>query len=244
MQKLASAIFLFFGFACLATAQVTDDELMVRQLLQRYTETYGGLREANRLASISIEGVQRQGGVEYSFHMRKKRPASMRYQLERGDTSLTTIYNGRQGWLLTKKAGAVSSEELSGARLEILQREARFESPLYRHLEKPENKITFEGREQVGLAQAYVLRVEEPGSPPSRYFIEADSAHVLRLDRLNEAGEVVFQTFYRDYREVEGYPFAHEVENRIEGETVSITRVESILVNPGLLSFYFENPGN
>jgi hypothetical protein len=244
MIKLALGVFLFSGFACLLSAQGTSNELMIRQLLQRYTETYGGLRDADRLASISIQGTQKQGGVDYGFHLRKKRPASMRYQLKRGDTSLTTIYNGRRGWLLIEKADTVSSEELSGARLELVRQEARFESPLYRHLEKPENKITFEGRERIGLEETYVLRVEEPDSPPSRYFIAAASAHVLRIDRLNEEGEVVFQTFYRDYREVEGYPFAYEVENRIEEETVSITRVESISVNPGLLSFYFQNPGN
>lgn len=227
-----------------ASAQAPGGELLIRQLLQRYTEAYGGLRDANRLASISIEGVQLQGGVEYTLHVRKKRPSSIRYQLERGDTSLTSIYNGRRGWLVTRKAGAVTTEELSGAELEALKKEARFESPLYRHLEKPENKISLKGREEIGLVDAYVLRVEEPGSPPSLYFLQTDNSYVLRIDRLNEAGEVVFQTVYRDYKMVDGYPFAHEVENRANGETVSITRVESILVNPGLLSFYFENPGN
>lgn len=244
MVRLCFAIFLLTGFAFAATAQELGEGLVLRQVLQRYTETYGGVRDANRLASVSIEGVQIQRGVEYSFHIRKKRPSSLRYQLERGGTRLTSVYNGRRGWLLTEKAGSVSTEELSGAKLEALKREARFESPLYRHSEKPEVEISLQGREQIGGMDTYVVRVEEAESPPVHYFLHAENSHVLRIDRFNKEGELVFRTLYRDYKLVEGYPFAYEVENRVNGDTVAITRIKSVLVNPGLLSFYFENPGD
>lgn len=244
MRRFLIQAFLLTALSCLAAAQDFGDESRIQQLLQRYTESYGGLRDANRLNSISIDGVQIQGGVEYRFHIRKKRPASIHYQLERNDTTLTSIYNGRQGWLQTRQGSESTTEELSGPKLEILKKEARFESPLYRHLEKPENRIRLEGREQVGGILAYVLRVEEPETSPTIYFLHPDDSHVLRIDRLDEDGKVVLQTLYRDYKEVAGYPFAHEVENRANGETISLTRLKSIVVNPGLLSFYFENPGD
>lgn len=230
-------------FVCLSTAQDSGGEFKMQQLLQRYTENYGGLRDANRLASISIEGVQIQRGERYRFHLRKKRPGMMRYQLEKGETTLTTVFNGRQAWLQVDRGGEVSVEELTGPSLETVKQEARFDSPLYRHREKSENQITLEGREQVGGTDAFVLRVEEPSARVSRYFLHPDHSQVLRIDHLNEEGELAFQTLYRDYREIDGYPFAHEVENRVNGETISLTRMHSIRVNPGLLSFYFENPG-
>lgn len=238
-------IFCAMLLACLcslASAQSVADEFTLNELLQHYTERYGGVRDANRLASISIEGTQVQGGEEFSFQIRKKRPSSIRYRLMNGNTRLTSIFNGRRGWLLTEQGSDKSVEELSGARLEILRREARFESPLYRHLEKPDNTIKLLGRERVGSVQTYVLRVEEEGVPASLYFLDPENAHILRIDQLDESGKVAFQTLYRDYREIEGYPFAHEIENRIGGETVSLSRVDRISVNPGLLSVYFENP--
>lgn len=230
--------------SAIALGQSVNDEFTIQQLLQRYTESYGGLRDANRLASISIEGVQIQGDEEYAIQIRKKRPSSMRYRLKKGNTTLTSIYNGDRGWLQTVKGGEVSVEELSGAQLEILKQEARFESPLYRHLEKAENTISLIGRERIGGVQSYVLRVEQPGAPTSLYYLHPESSHVLRIDHLDEGGEIAFQTLYRDYRDVGDYPFAHEVENRAGGETLSLTRIDSILVNPGLLSIYFENPAN
>ena len=136
----------------------------------------------------------------------------------------------------------MSIEELRGSKLEMLKKEARFESPLYRYSEKTENNIRLQGLEMLGDIQSFVLRVEEPNDVVSLYYLNPETSNVLRIDRLNEAGEVVFQTFYRDYKKIGGYPFAHEVENRINGETVSLTRIKSISVNPGLLSFYFEKP--
>jgi len=243
MLRYFAGILFMTCCACLATAQGSGDAFTLQQLLERYTKSYGGLRTANQLASISIEGVQIQNGVTYDFHVRKKRPGMMHYQLKRGATTLTTIYNGEQAWLQVRQGSEVSVEALTGASLETVANEARFDSPLYRHQEQPGNQVTLEGREQVGGYQAFVLRVEEPGAVTSRYYLRPDNSLVLRIDRLNERGDLIFQTLYRDYQDVDGYPFAHEVENRSGGETISVTRVHSILVNPGLLSFYFEKPG-
>ena len=33
-----------------------------------------------------------------------------------------------------------------------------------------------------------------------------------------------------------------EIENLVDGESVSLVKIESITVNPGILSFYFEVP--
>ena len=242
VYRLFLTILFVLGISGSLLAQDAQDASLMRSLLQRYTENYGGLRDANRLSSISIEGVQIQGGEEYRFILRKKRPGSIRYQLEDEHTSLTGIYNGSEGWLRTKRGSDLSIEELSGDRLKILKKEARFESPLYRHQEKPANTVEFERREMLGNIRTFVLRVVEPGAEVSLYYLDPRTSYVLRIDRLNEDDKVAFKTLYRDYKKVGGYPFAHEIENQINGETVSLTRIESIAVNPGLLSFYFEKP--
>lgn len=241
MLKLLTSLFLMSCLVRAMLAQDIGDDFMVERLLQRHTEMYGGLRQANRLAAVSIEGIHKQGVHTFQFHLRKKQPGMLHYQLERGATVITTVYDGRQGWLQIRQGSEVSVEELSGEPLKALQEEARFESPLYRHLDKPGNRITLSGREQLGGLEAIVLRVEEPGMT-SVYYLHPDEALILRIDRLNESGEVALQTLYRDYKIVDGYPFAHIIENRIAGETISVTRVQAVAANPGLLSFYFKKP--
>ena len=87
-----------------------------------------------------------------------------------------------------------------------------------------------------------MLEVIEYDSEASRYYLDLETAHIVRVDHLDADGELSIQTLYRDYREVEGFPFAFEIETRVNGETKSLAKVNSIDVNPGIFSVYFAKP--
>ena len=123
-----------------------------------------------------------------------------------------------------------------------MRQQARFESPLFRHLEKRRNKIELIERITLDERSILVLEVIEYGSELSRYYLDLETAHIVRVDHLDAEGELSSQTFYREYREVEGFPFAFEIETRVDGEMRSLAKVNSIDVNPGILSFYFAKP--
>lgn len=224
-----------FGFA-------QSDGYALQRILQRYTEAYGGFRDADALTSLSVEGTIEQKGQSFDFLMRKKRPYSMRYRLSNESNTIITGYNGSQAWLRTQSNGEVTIKALDSKTRQIVREHARFDSPLFRHLEKRENKIELVGRTTLEERSVYVLEVVEHGSKVSRYYLDAVTANIVRIDELDADGATSLQTFYRDYREVDGFPFAFEIETRIGFETVSLAKVSSINVNPGLLSFYFEKP--
>lgn len=238
--KVLSFASLLCLFPLLGYAQ--SDAYVLQRILQRYTEAYGGLRDVNALSSLSVEGTIRQDGQTYEFLLRKKRPDSIRYRLTNGPSSVVTGYDGASSWLRVETDNEVSITDLDAEAARALRERARFESPLFRHLEKGENAISLIERTVLGEDRVYVVEVREPGGRTSHYYLESITAHVLRHDALDASGEITFQTLYRDYRQVDGYPFAHEVENRAGGETVSLVQVKTIEVNPGLLSFYFDKP--
>jgi hypothetical protein len=219
-----------------------SDAYVLHRILQRYTESYGGFRDADALASLSVEGTIEQDGRTYAFLMHKKRPGLIRYRLADGMNSVVAGYNGSSCWLRTQTDGEVTIQDLDGDAATALRAQARFESPLFRHLEKSENEVSLVERTTKGGESVYVIEVREPGGRTGRYHLEARTAHLLRHDELDASGETTFQTLYRDYKEVEGFPFAHEVENRVADQTVSLAKVNTVEVNPGLLSFYFEKP--
>ena len=238
--------FIVAGFLCLLpliTCAQSNNFTLLR-ILQKYTEDYGGFRDADALASLSVEGTIEQDGGTYDFLMRKKQPYGFRYRLsdDSGFNSAVTGYNGREGWLRTDTNGEVNVSEITGAPLETLREQARFEGPLFRHLEKSEYTFSFVGRDQVNGDPVYIISVETKAGQQFHYFLQARDSHILRIDSLGSEGDIISQTLYRDYREVGGFPFAHEVETIVDGERVSLARVQKIDVNPGLLSFYFETP--
>ncbi|MGZ0654745.1 hypothetical protein ACWPKS_03975 [Coraliomargarita sp. W4R72] len=219
-----------------------SDAYTVKRVLQRYTEAYGGFLDVDALSSLSVEGQIEQDGQTFDFLMRKKRPYSLRYRLSNDWSRVISGYNGKDGWLRVETNGEVTIQSLDSDAEASLRELARFDSPLFRALEKRENEISLADQIILDERSVYVLAVREFGRAACNYYIDAVTAHILRIDQFDGDGEIQFQTFYRDYKEIEGYPFAHEVETRVNGETISLAKVHVIEVNPGLLSFYFEKP--
>lgn len=225
----------FHGFA-------QDEAITLESILQRFTEAYGGFRDADALSSLSVEGTILQNGQNFGFLMRKKRPHSMRYRLSNESNSVITGYDGSLGWIRTKIKGEVSIDFLDEESEPNMRKQARFESPLFHHLQKRENQIELVERITLDERSILVLEVIEYGSEVSRYYLDLETAHIIRVDHLDAEGELSMQTLYRDYRKVEGFPFAFEIETRASGETKSLAKVNSIDVNPGILSIYFAKP--
>ncbi len=219
-----------------------SDAYSLQRILQRYIETYGGFRDAEALSSLSIEGTIEQNGQNYAFLVYQKRPYSMRYRISNGANSVITGFNGSSGWIRVETNGEVMIKSLNGSEYDSLRKMARFDSPLFRHLEKSQVQINQLERSIWEGKSVYVIEVREPGDLVSHYYLDAKSAYLLRRDELNAQGGIAFQTLYRDYREVEGFPLAHEIETRVGEQTVSLANVHTIEVNHGLLSFFFEKP--
>ena len=219
-----------------------DDASTLESILHRFTEAYGGIRDDDVLSSISVEGTILQNGQTFDFLVRKKRPHSMRYRLSNGSNSVITGYDGSQGWIRTIINGKVSIDLIDDETYRKIRDESRFDSPLFNHLQKQENRI--ELIERLTLDERIVLALEviEYDSEACHYYIDLETAHIVRVDHLDADGEISIQTLYRKYRVVEGFPFAFEIETRVNGETKSLAKVNSIDVNPGVLSFYFAKP--
>lgn len=219
-----------------------EDAFTLESLLQRFTKAYGGFRDADTLTSLSVEGTILQNGQTFDFLMRKKRPHFMRYRLSNEYNSVIAGYDGSQGWILTKNNQEVSIDLIDQEAHRKIRDQSRFDSPLFFHLQKSEHQIELIERISLDGRSVLVLEVIEYDSEASRYYLDFENTHIVRVDHLDADGEFSIQTLYRDYREVEGFPFAFEIETRVNGETKSLAKVNSIDVNPGMISVYFAKP--
>lgn len=237
-----SLLLVFFLTPFAAVAQIERGEGALQRILAQYTESYGGQRDVTALNSVSIEGRLDQDGKMQRFTMQRKRPDLIRYRLLSDGHSVTAGFDGEIGWLRAQTSGAVSTKRLSGAALASLRAQGRFESPLFQHERKNEYKFKLLPPQYLEDRSAEVIEVIDPEGLVSHYFLDSRTTYLLRIDRFDAEASLVGQTLYRDYRVVDGFPLAHEVEERVGGKTLSVASVESISVNPGLLSFLFKEP--
>ncbi|ADE54107.1 hypothetical protein Caka_1086 [Coraliomargarita akajimensis DSM 45221] len=227
---------------CGAAVFGQSDAIEMRRVIDAYKRVYSGPRAGSALASFIIKGTQQQGDVRYSFTMRKKSPDSIRFSLNSGDATVTCGYNGSVGWKRMERGGEVLIEVLEGADLNALRSEAEFRGPLYRYFGDRGLYRELLGQVSQNERTAYRILVKGTEVQDAIYFIDVESYFLLRRDLLNSEGEVVQETHYRKHRLVEGFPFAFEIENRAAGEQLSLSEVDSVEINLGMLDFYFEKP--
>jgi len=124
----------------------------------------------------------------------------------------------------------------------LLRKEAVFEGPLFRHLEKRQNKIAMTRREVVVERETLVFLITEGNGDRSGYSLDAREPQVLKKERLSDGDAVEMTIFYWDYHKVDGFPFAFMIETKVARETLPLVKINEIIPDPGLPSFYFRMP--
>ena len=237
----ASALLLgvFFGVAAMAQP---DNAAMLRRVLENYAKAHGTTPEADNLVSVSLEGTMIQEGREYDLRVRRKRPHSIRYRLSRGTSSVVCGFDGEQAWMRRHNGGEVIVKKLPADARSLLRAEAAFVCPLLEQTENPELEARLHEVRPPEEGGVYVIDILASGERRYRYHLDSETYYV-RLRRVFDGdGELRMETRYRDYRLVDGFPFAFGIENRDAVGVVSTIRVSELSVNSGLLSFLFEKP--
>ncbi|MEM8867939.1 MAG: hypothetical protein AAGC73_06695, partial [Verrucomicrobiota bacterium] len=97
-------------------ASVNESQLLMR-LLQKHSDLYGRAQDANRLSSISVDGVQIQDGQRYDFLLWKKRPDQFRFRLTGPSGDVVCGFDGKNGWRRSVINGVVDLSDLSAGQL-------------------------------------------------------------------------------------------------------------------------------
>ncbi len=241
MRILATTVICILALG-LGTLCAEENAGKLHRVLDGYRKAYGGFRASEILKSVTLRGEQLQGDQNYEFLLRKKRPNSIRYSLSNRSNSVVCGYDGEVGWQRVDTGGVVTISDLEGIALESLIREAEFDAPLLRYFSRSGIRIRLLDTAVLEGRPTYQLEVVERGAPTAHYYLSMDAYQIVKKDLLNEEGEVVLETNYRNYREVDGIPFPFEIETKRNGKRISLTKVEQVEVNPGQFSFYFRKP--
>ena len=240
MFKLLLVLFALSAALCLGQSE--RYELWVA--LERFSQTYGGGLDEAGLKSVLIEGQITQGIEQYDFILRKRSPNCIRYTQSRAGRSITFGYNGAIGWQLTTGEEDSQVRILDKSETAILREEADFEGPLLRNFESYSNLIRLVRSDRVNNEAVRVIEIDIINQQKMRYYLSEHRNFILMREQFNSKGECILTTYYRDYRLINNLPFAFEVENFVGEDKISSAKITSVVVNPGVLSFYFEIPND
>jgi len=190
-------------------AQTADD------VINAYLKARGGLQKIRSIQTERVSGTISFGpNLEGPFFVERKRTLKMHMELHVGGQTLIRVYDGKSaGWIYNPFTPSPAVAPMTGDDIRGISEEADFEGPFVDYKSKG-NQIEYAGKEEIEGKQANKLKLTNKYGEVSYFFFDPSTGLILKWEgtRKNGDKDIRWQTFFRDFRDVNGlqYPFLVE----------------------------------
>jgi len=217
MKRILVSLALILG---VLVAQSLADQ-PAGKIVDRFKKASGG-KSAARVKSTTMSGsVKSSDGTAGRFSYQASAPNNLRLDLQVGGSKLSECYNGKSAWRLDARGlRTLLGDEAKRLRLEAVLSNSRL-NDLQRSRIVPQlaGRATIDGRE------ANAVEFIKDNVRVKLFF---DASTNLPVKRERETSDGAEETFYADYRAVDGVmePFSLKIRKGISELLVTIDRVE------------------
>ena len=223
LQRLSlTALTFLFAFPLALLAQTADD------VINAYLKARGGLAKIKAVQTERVTGtITFAPGVEGPFFVERKRPLKMHMEITVNGQSLIRVYDGKSsGWVYNPFVPNPSVTAMVAGDLAGIADEADFEGPFVDYKAKG-NQIEYAGKEQIDGKIVHKLKLTARQGDVSYFFFDASTGLIMKWQGTRKVGdkELPWETYFRDFREVDGlkYPFLVESAAVDSDQTQKIT---------------------
>jgi outer membrane lipoprotein-sorting protein len=211
LKSMASALLaaLLLCLAPISSGQTTT------QILSKVYIARGGLTRIKALRSERVSGTISFGSeASGPFTVELKRPVKMRMTLGVQNQTMIRVYDGVQGWANNPFAGKLNPEAMAEEDLKNISEEADFDGPLVDYAKKS-NKVELVGKDKVEDKDVWRVKLTTKNGDVRYYLFDAKTFLLLKWEgkRRAEGKEYPIESYFHDYRDVEGLRFAFEIDS-------------------------------
>ena len=210
----------------MAHAQTVDE------ILARHFEAQGGLDKLKALESRRISGTMMMGpGMEAPLVIEQKRPGKRRVEFTVQGMTGVQAFDGERAWALMPFMGKKDPEYASDEDSKNEREDADFDGPLMDYKTKG-HTVELAGKEAVEGADAWKVKVTKKNGEVSHYFIDTETYLLVKQEGKMKRRDTEFdsETYFSDYKEVDGYMVPHVMEQGAKGmeqrQKISFSKVE------------------
>lgn len=217
---------ILIAFSAILSAQTVDE------IIAKSIAASGGMEKIKAITSSRRTGTFEGGPIQAGFVEVTKRPNKLRRDITIQGIDLIQAYDGQTAWQVVPFTGKTDAEPMSADELKSMQQEADTDGPLVDYKQKG-NKVELVGKEKVGGADAYNLKVTLKNGDVRNLFLSATSfLPVKESGKIMQRGkEIMSESTLGDYKEVNGIqiPFSiqiHAAGSEMEDANVTFEKVE------------------
>jgi len=217
MKRVLASLLLVVGV--LVSQSLADQP--ASKIVDSYKKASGG-KSAARIKSTTMTGTVKAGdGTTGRFSYQSSAPNNLRLDLELNGSKISECYNGKSAWRLDSRGlRTLLGDEAKRLRLEALLSNSRL-NDLQRNRIIPQlsGKASVDGRDTNAI---------EFSKDNARVKLFFDASNSLVMKRERETADGMEETFYGDYRSVDGVmePFSLKIKRGASELLVTIDRVE------------------
>lgn len=213
-----------FRVAVLCLLPVTAAAQTATVIVAKVFAARGGLEKIRAVKSQRVSGTITFGSeASGPFVVELKRPLKMHMQLTVQNLTMIRVYDGKSaGWANNPFAGKMNLDDMSDEDLKNISEESDFDGPLVDYRRKG-NQIALVGKDKVEDKDAWRLKLTTKSGDVRYYLFDGSSFLLLKWEgkRRAEGKEFPVESYFRDYRNVDGLKFAFEIDSGSSASDVS-----------------------
>jgi len=226
---MKTAILAFAAF--FLTFATVAQELTADQVLEKYYQA-NSFDKLQKINTIVMTGVIFQS-TTMPIKITKMRPERYRLDKSVGDIPVSQACDGKEAWeIMTPWTQSEKAQPMSaGAALDFRMR-ADFDGIIYQWRDKG-HQVELNGREKCRDYEVYKIKLTRTDSVAEYYYIDCKDFLLRKKSRnINSRGKVVLnESYFSDYKEVEGILFPFTNDNFVDGQPYSTIEFDTIELN-------------
>jgi hypothetical protein len=230
------SIILFGG--SIAFAQTVDE------LINKNIEAHGGVEKLKSINSIKMSGkMSMAGGMEAPFTFQKKRPDKIKIEFVIQGMTGIQAYDGSTAWTLMPFTGNKDPQRMPEEERKDIIEQADFDGPLVDYKAKG-NVVEYMGKEDVEGTEAHKLKLTLKNGNVRYLFLDPETGLEMKATAMikREGVEASVDSFFGDYKEVNGIVFPFAIEQKIQGQPGPTFSVEKVDMDVDLADSLFVMP--
>jgi len=221
------------------------DMAKAKEVLAAAIAAHGGLEKLQAVKNVVMEGRATanspMGPMDLDIKEYIVYPNKVRQDIKMPQGEMGIVFDGTSGFALTPMGAQPLPPEMTAALKDDIFRQSFW---LLASLSKDDSTIQYAGTEEVMGKSAALVLAPQPSGETLKIFISEETYYIVKMNfRETEQGVVVNkETLLDDYRDVDGIKVPHHIQQNVEGERFTETRINSVTVNAELDDTLFQVP--
>ncbi|HEY5086378.1 MAG TPA: hypothetical protein VII66_03380 [Gemmatimonadaceae bacterium] len=194
--------------------------LTVDQVIARNIEARGGMDRVKAVQTATLKGhISFSPGNDNPLSVEMARPGRIRSEISVQGKSIIQAYDGQTAWTVNPLQGPTGPQIMASDAAKNVAAGGDMDGPLVDYKAKG-NHVTLVGMDTADGRPAYKIAVKTASGLLDTYYIDAQSYMQARWEgnRVVNGEPVVFESYFRDYRPVDGVMWARRIDSYTEGQ--------------------------